>query len=321
MLKKFNSHSADKELTKYDGALCNVGTVIEGNDVEDVGTMYRVQFMDGYRAEVFEDELSPTNTYGIIKKEFDVTAIGKTFSLYVFTKEQDNIKVTYVYEDKLLQHNKNISDVLTHSGQRHQDFITCDIIDTNKLHLPDNATYYLSEEPLEVSMCKSKEVSKETFAEAFGINITKPYDIKGVFVTEDCEEEDGITDYILNYVIFYEKDSILYASKFSTQVDSIFVLMRDFWEGIHGFLSWVDIQEEEIEIKNRTYEFPADATYYICDDAPEIYTKNEVKTKEEFLEKLNMTDDAGTVGELLELMKQQKLTPHNVMKLIKNRYY
>ena len=45
MLKMFNSHSADSELTK------------EEADIDDVGKMYHVRFMDGYETDVFEDEL------------------------------------------------------------------------------------------------------------------------------------------------------------------------------------------------------------------------------------------------------------------------
>ena len=59
MLKMFNSHSADSELTKYDNCPCEIQRELtkEEADIDDVGKMYHVRFMDGYETYVFEDEL------------------------------------------------------------------------------------------------------------------------------------------------------------------------------------------------------------------------------------------------------------------------
>ena len=59
LLKMFNSHSADSELTKYDNCPCEIQRELtkEEADIDDVGKMYHVRFMDGYETDVFEDEL------------------------------------------------------------------------------------------------------------------------------------------------------------------------------------------------------------------------------------------------------------------------
>lgn len=59
MVKPFNSHGADSELKKYDNCLCEVQRELtkEEADIDDVGRMYHIKFMDGYETDAFEDEL------------------------------------------------------------------------------------------------------------------------------------------------------------------------------------------------------------------------------------------------------------------------
>lgn len=59
MLKMFNCNGTDSELSKYDGRLCEVERKLtkEEVDIDEVGSMYHVKFMDGYKTDVFEDEL------------------------------------------------------------------------------------------------------------------------------------------------------------------------------------------------------------------------------------------------------------------------
>lgn len=56
MLKMFNSHSADSELTKYDNCPCEIQRELtkEEADIDDVGKMYHVRFMDGYETDVLK---------------------------------------------------------------------------------------------------------------------------------------------------------------------------------------------------------------------------------------------------------------------------
>lgn len=63
MMKIFDSHGTDSELMKYDGCLCEVERELTSDecDIEDVGMMYHIKFMDGYETDAFEDELSEMN--------------------------------------------------------------------------------------------------------------------------------------------------------------------------------------------------------------------------------------------------------------------
>ena len=64
MVKTFNSHGADSELKKYDNCLCEVQKELtkEEADIDDVGRMYHIKFMDGYETDAIEDELIQNET-------------------------------------------------------------------------------------------------------------------------------------------------------------------------------------------------------------------------------------------------------------------
>ena len=59
MMKVFDCEGTDSELTKYDGCLCEVERELtkDESDIDEVGKMYHIKFMDGYETDAFEDEL------------------------------------------------------------------------------------------------------------------------------------------------------------------------------------------------------------------------------------------------------------------------
>ena len=59
MMKVFDCKGTDSELTKYDGCLCEVERELTKDeaDIDEVGKMYHIKFMDGYETDAFEDEL------------------------------------------------------------------------------------------------------------------------------------------------------------------------------------------------------------------------------------------------------------------------
>lgn len=58
--KKYVFNTTDSELQKYNSTKVSVIRKLTDNecDIKDVGNMYQVQFEDGYKSDVFEDELS-----------------------------------------------------------------------------------------------------------------------------------------------------------------------------------------------------------------------------------------------------------------------
>lgn len=58
--KIFDSKGADSELAKYDGCLCEITRELteEEADINEVGKMYHIKFIDGYETDAFADELS-----------------------------------------------------------------------------------------------------------------------------------------------------------------------------------------------------------------------------------------------------------------------
>lgn len=57
-----SDESQDAELWHHTGQLVTIVRELNDVDEDDVGKMYRVEFLDGFRYDVFEDELSATHT-------------------------------------------------------------------------------------------------------------------------------------------------------------------------------------------------------------------------------------------------------------------
>lgn len=59
MKKLFNSQGNDSKLAKYDGCMCEIVRELTRDeaDIDDVGKMFHIKFMDGYETDAFDDEL------------------------------------------------------------------------------------------------------------------------------------------------------------------------------------------------------------------------------------------------------------------------